>query len=65
MTSPLDLNRLTEAEKDAQILALWAQVQELRRQNTELTARVAELERKLGEPAKSLFDYEGAGSSRI
>ena len=36
MVSPPDLSKLTEAEKDALILALWAQVQAL-------TARVAEL----------------------
>ena len=40
MMPPPDLSRLTEAEKDALILALWAQVQTL-------TARVAELEARL------------------
>src|SRR4051794_33621473 len=39
MTPPPDLSRLTEAEKDALILALWA--------------RVAELEARLNEPAKT------------
>src|SRR3954462_10214992 len=46
MTPPPDLSRLTEAEKDALILALWAQVQAL-------TARVAELEARLNEPPKT------------
>ena len=41
-----DLGRLTEAEKDTLILALWAQVQAL-------TARVAELEVRLSEPPKT------------
>ena len=43
MTPPPDLSHLTEAQKDALILVLWQQVQEL-------SARVAELEAKLGEP---------------
>src|SRR3954464_8469025 len=46
MTPPPDLSRLTEAEKDALILALWVQVQAL-------TARVAELEARLNEPPKT------------
>src|SRR3954454_19618805 len=46
MISPPDLSRLTEAEKDALILALWAQVQTL-------TARVAELEARLNQPPKT------------
>src|SRR5215210_3872697 len=46
MTPPPDLDRLTEAEKDALILALWARVQAL-------TARVAELAARLNEPAKT------------
>jgi transposase len=41
-----DLSRLSPDEKDALILALWAQVQAL-------TARVAELEAKLGTPPKT------------
>jgi transposase len=41
-----DLSTLTEAEKDALILALWTQVQAL-------TARVAELEARLNEPPKT------------
>jgi transposase len=41
-----DLNHLSHAEKDALIRALWAQVQSL-------TARVAALEAKLNEPAKT------------
>jgi transposase len=41
-----DLNHLSHAEKDALIRALWAQVQGL-------TARVAELEAKAGEPGKT------------
>jgi transposase len=46
MIPPPDLSRLSEAEKDALILALWTQVQAL-------TARVAELEARLKEPAKT------------
>jgi transposase len=46
MIPPPDLSRLSEAEKDALILALWTQVQAL-------TARVAELEAQLKEPAKT------------
>ena len=46
MTPPPELSRLTEAEKDALILTLWAQVQAL-------TARVAELEARLTEPLKT------------
>jgi transposase len=46
MIPPPDLIRLSEAEKDALIVALGAQVQAL-------TARVAELEAKLKEPAKT------------
>src|ERR671933_1733366 len=46
MGSPPDLSQLIEAEKDALILALWAQVQTL-------TARVAELEARLKEPPKT------------
>src|SRR5437588_533432 len=46
MTPPPDLSRLTEAEKDTLILALWAQVQAL-------TARVAELEARLNEPTRT------------
>jgi transposase len=41
-----DLNRLSHAEKDTLIRALWAQVQAL-------TARVAALEAKLAEPSKN------------
>jgi transposase len=41
-----DLSHLTHAEKDALIGVLWAQVQSL-------TARVAALEAKLGEPSKT------------
>jgi hypothetical protein len=40
------LNDLSPAEKDGLIRALWSQVHAL-------TARVAELEAKLGEPAKT------------
>jgi transposase len=46
MIPPPDLRTLTEAEKDALILALWAQVQTL-------TARVAELEARLSQPPKT------------
>lgn len=53
MAPPPDLSRLTEADKDALTLALWAQVQELQRQNAALAARVAALEAKLRQPAKT------------
>ena len=43
MTPPPELGRLTEAKKNALILALWAQV-------PAVTARVAELEARLNEP---------------
>jgi hypothetical protein len=43
---PPDPSKLTEAEKDALIPALWARVQAL-------TARVAELEARLNEPTKT------------
>src|SRR5512135_1061152 len=46
MPLPFDLSTLSHAEKDALILALWAQVEAL-------TARVAGLEAKLKEPAKT------------
>src|SRR4051812_41292660 len=46
MMPPPDLSRLTEAEKDTLILALWAQVQAL-------TARVAHLEARLNEPTRT------------
>ena len=48
MTQLPDLSRLSHDEKDALILALWAQVQALTAQVQILTARVAELEAKLG-----------------
>ena len=44
--APPDLSKLTEAEKDALIPALWARVQAL-------TARVAQLEARLNEPTKT------------
>ena len=47
MTQLPDLSRLSHDEKDALILALWAQVQALSAQAQILTARVAELEAKL------------------
>ncbi len=46
MTQLPDLSALSHAEKDALILALWEQVQKL-------SARVAELEAKLGGPPKT------------
>ena len=46
MTTPPILTDLSHAEKDALILALWAQVQTL-------TARIAELEAKASEPPKT------------
>ena len=47
-----DLSRLSHAEKDALIVALWAQVGAQAEQIAALTARVAELEAKLKEPPK-------------
>ena len=46
MTDITDLSRLLHDEKDALIRALWAQVRTL-------TARVAELEARLGGPPKT------------
>src|SRR5512135_499718 len=46
MPAPPDLSTLTSADKDALIVLLWTQVQAV-------TARVAELEAKLQEPAKT------------
>ena len=46
MIPPPELSRLTEAEKDALVLALWAQVQTL-------TARVAHLAARLSRPPKT------------
>lgn len=48
-----DLSRLSHAEKDALIQALWAQVQAQGEQIAALTKRVAELEAKLNEPPKT------------
>ncbi len=48
-----DLSHLTHEEKDALILALWAQVQGLTAQVQTLMARVAELEARLGTPPKT------------
>ncbi len=53
MTHLPDLSRLTHAEKNALILALWAQGQDLLAANADLLKRVTELEAKLGEPAKT------------
>jgi transposase len=47
-----DLSRLSHAEKDALIVALWAQVGAQAEQIAALTVRVAELEAKLKEPPK-------------
>jgi transposase len=44
MLPPPDLSKLTEAEKDALILALWAQVQALTEQIRVLSERLAKLE---------------------
>ena len=49
----VELSRLSHDEKDALILALWAQVQAL-------TARVAELEAKLGVPPKTPGQFQCA-----
>lgn len=55
-----DLSQLSDAEKDALIVALWTQLDaalaadaELMAKVEALTARVAELEAKLGEPPKT------------
>jgi transposase len=48
-----DLSRLSHAEKDALIVALWTQVQAQAEQIAALTARVAELEARLNEPPKT------------
>ncbi len=56
MTKLPNLEHLSHAEKDALIHALWAQVQAL-------TARVAQLEAKLGEPPKN-SDNSGQPPSR-
>ncbi len=53
MTHLPDLSRLTQAEKDTLILALWTQAQELVAVNEGLARRVTELEAKPGEPAKT------------
>jgi transposase len=53
MIPPPDLTKLTEAEKDTLILALWAQLDELQRQNTALSAWVTELEARLSQPPKT------------
>jgi transposase len=53
MTHLTDLSRMTHAEKDALILALWAQVQELLAVNADLVKRIIELEARLGEPQKT------------
>lgn len=48
-----DLSRLTEREKDALVLTLWAELQAGRRQIEALTAQVAALEARLSEPPKT------------
>ena len=48
-----DLSRLSHAEKDALIMALWTRLDEALARIDELTARGAELEAKLGEPPKT------------
>jgi transposase len=48
-----DLSRLSHAEKDALIMALWTRQNEALARIDELTARVAELEATLGEPPKT------------
>lgn len=53
LTGLPDLSRLSHEEKDALIHALWAQVQAQAEQIAVLTARVAELEAKLGTPPKT------------
>jgi transposase len=53
MTQRPDPSRLSNAEKDALILAQWDRVERLTRQIEVLAARVAELEAKLGGPPKT------------
>ncbi len=53
MTQRPDLSRLSNAEKDALILAQWDRMERLTRQVEVLAARVAELEAKLGGPPKT------------
>jgi transposase len=53
MNRTLDLTTLTVAEKDGLIVRLLAQVERLVSENAALSARVAELEAKLGEPPKT------------
>jgi transposase len=53
MTPPPDLSAISSSEKDALIAALLAQVQAQAEQIAALTARVAELEAKLGLPPKT------------
>lgn len=48
-----DLSQLSHEQKDALIIALWAQVQAQADQIAALTARVVELEAKLNEPPKT------------
>ena len=59
MTRPPDLSRLTEARKDALLVALWERVQEqalaIGERDavlTDLAKRVADLEAELGRPPK-------------
>ena len=56
MITPAHLSQLSDAEKDCLILRLWPladRVQELTRLVEAQQARIAELEAKLGEPAKT------------
>ena len=48
-----DLERLSDQEKDALIVALWAEVQRLQ-------TRLAELEAKLQEPVKDAQEFQCA-----
>ena len=48
-----DLERLSLAEKDVLIVALWEQLNVALARIDELTTRVAELEAKLNEPPKT------------
>jgi hypothetical protein len=48
-----DLKQLTDAEKDALIIELWEENQNLRRQLLEMAERLAKLEAKLNEPPKT------------
>ena len=64
----LDLSQLSDAERDALIVALWTQSDAALAANTELMVKVealmawvAELEAKLNEPTKKDHSRHGSG----